>query len=68
MGIGVVLRLVGGVFVVLLIIIGKIVEEDFCVELGVVTNGNLEDVLRLLLATLIAKFEDELVLTDPPGK
>ena len=68
MGIGVVLRLVGGVFVVLRIITGKIVEEDFCVELGVVTNGYLEDVLRRLLATLIAKFEDELVLTDPPGK
>ena len=68
MGIGVVLRLVGGVLVVLRIITGKLVEEDFCVEPGVVTNGNLEDVLRILVAKLFAKFEDEFDLTDPPGK
>ena len=67
-GIGVVVRLVGGILVVLRIIIGKMVDEDFCVELVVVTNGNLEDVLRLLLAMLNPKLEDEFVLTDPPGK
>ena len=49
-----VVRFVGGVLVVLLMIIGKIVDDVGGMTEGVVTNVNFVVVLRLLLGTLIA--------------
>ena len=64
----VVARFVGGVLVVLLIIIGKIVDVVVVVTRGVVTNVNFVVVLRLLPGALITKIEAGVCLTDPPGK
>ena len=49
-----VVRFVGGTLVVLLMIIGKIVDEVAGMTEGVVTKVNFVVVLRLLLGTLIA--------------
>ena len=60
----VVVFLVGGVFVVLLMIIGKMVDVESCEGIGVVRYENLEVVLRILPI----KFADGDLLNPPPGK